>query len=308
MRAPRIGRTRRVGVLLLGVVMAVVAVGCSAPDEKSGDAAPVIVNLPDGRSVTVPDVPDRIVTIGGQWTDVALSFGVTPVGYYDATAQQTESLPPWYGDKLAKVAVVNPSDADVNLGAAQSALPQNGAAAPAAVVPSSSAATAAATPVAEDVPASDGGAGSGTAPIATAPAAGGTAAPAEPTVAPAPATQAAAPQALSPGQLNTKIRLIMNTGASRAARADELEAGARALGPVDAVANVLRVSGAGFTYQMIAPVTVSGNSMTATLQMSLVGQGSRTRALTWVWTGDKWKLSDRSTCDVAGLALVPCSL
>ncbi|MCK5751910.1 MAG: ABC transporter substrate-binding protein [Mycobacterium sp.] len=113
MRAPRIGRTRRVGVLLLGVVMAVVAVGCSAPDEKSGDAAPVIVNLPDGLSVTVPDVPDRIVTIGGQWTDVALSFGVTPVGYYDATAQQTGSLPPWYGDKLAKVAVVNPSDADV---------------------------------------------------------------------------------------------------------------------------------------------------------------------------------------------------
>ncbi|MCK5751911.1 MAG: hypothetical protein KAH46_04305, partial [Mycobacterium sp.] len=91
-------------------------------------------------------------------------------------------------------------------------------------------------------------------------------------------------------------------------RADELEAGARALGPVDAVANVLRVSGAGFTYQMIAPVTVSGNSMTATLQISLVGQGSRTRALTWVWAGDKWKLSNRSTCDVAGLALIPCSL
>lgn len=196
----------------------------------------------------------------------------------------------------------------VNLGAAQSALPQAAAAAaPASAAPASTPATAAA-PAAEQVPASDGGAGSGAAPVAPAPQPGATAAPAPTAVAPAAAPTAVAPQALSPGQLNTKVRLLMNTGASRAARADELESGARGLGPVDAVANVLRVSGAGFTYQMIAPVTVSGNSMTATLQMSLVGQGSRTRALTWVWTGDKWKLSDRSTCDVAGLALVPCSL
>ena len=191
----------------------------------------------------------------------------------------------------------------VNLGAAQSALPQ-AVAAPAAA---SVAPSAAAAPVTEQVPASAGGAGTGTAPAVGSTPPVATAAPAPTAVAPA-APTASAPQALSPGQLNTKVRLLMNTGASRSARADELEAGARGLGPVDAVADVLRVSGAGFTYQMIAPVTVSGTSMTATLQMSLVGQGSRTRALTWVWTGDKWKLSDRSTCDVAGLALVPCTL
>ena len=105
--------TRRIAAAALVAMVALVGVGCSAPDENSGASAPVIVNLPDGRSITVPDTPARIVTIGGQWTDVALAFGVTPVGYYDATAQQTGSLPPWYGDKLAGVATVNPSDADV---------------------------------------------------------------------------------------------------------------------------------------------------------------------------------------------------
>lgn len=104
---------RRSLVLVLCAAIAVVGAGCSSPEENSANAAPVIVNLPDGRSVTVPGVPTRIVTLGGQWTDVALAFGVTPVGYYDATAQSTGSVPPWYGDKLSGVATVNPADADV---------------------------------------------------------------------------------------------------------------------------------------------------------------------------------------------------
>lgn len=71
---------------------------------------------------------------------------------------------------------------------------------------------------------------------------------------------------------------------------------------------MLRVSGAGFTYQMIGPVRLNGTSLSATLQMSLVGNGSRYRQLTWVWSGNKWKLSDRSVCDVAAYALIPCSV
>ncbi|MGU3293011.1 hypothetical protein [Williamsia sp. M5A3_1d] len=200
----------------------------------------------------------------------------------------------------------------VNLGAAQSGLTQQAAAqaAPPAATASASAAPgapAAAAPAAEQVPESDGGAGAGTAPVA--PAAPPAAQPqqAAPQQA-APAAPVAAPQALTAGQLNTKVRILMNTGASRAARADELQSGARGLGSVDGVANLLRVSGAGFTYRIIDPVTVNGTTLNATLQMTLAGQGSKTQALSWVWADGKWKLSNSSTCAVAGLALLPCTV
>ncbi|WP_018180246.1 hypothetical protein [Jongsikchunia kroppenstedtii] len=120
--------------------------------------------------------------------------------------------------------------------------------------------------------------------------------------------QAAGPQALTAGQLNTKIKLIMNTGASNAQRADELQGGARALGSINQVAEMLRVSGAGFTYQMVGPVKLNGTTLTANLQMSLVGNGSRYRQLSWIWMDNKWKLSNASVCDIAAYAMIPCTV
>lgn len=96
-------------VLVLAAVMAFVFGACSSPEDEES-SAPVQINLPDGRQVTVPSTPQRIVTLGGQWTDVALSFGVTPVGYYDAQQEQTGTAPPWYGDKLEDSTLVNPND------------------------------------------------------------------------------------------------------------------------------------------------------------------------------------------------------
>lgn len=191
----------------------------------------------------------------------------------------------------------------VNLGAAQSALTQQPVA---QAAPTSAPATAAAAPAAEQVPESGGGAGAGSAPVATA-TTGPAPIAAQPT-APQQAATPVAPQALTAGQLNTKVRILMNTGASRSVRADELQSGARGLGSVDGVANLLRVSGAGFTYRIIDPITVNGTTLNATLQMTLVGQGSKTQALSWVWTDGKWKLSNSSTCAVAGLALLPCTV
>ncbi|WP_316245469.1 ABC transporter substrate-binding protein [Gordonia sp. OPL2] len=86
-------------VVLLVAAVALMGAGCSSTDEQF--TAPVQINLPDGRQVTVDGTPKRIVTLGGQWTDVALSFGVVPVGYFDSLRQQTGSTPPWFGDKLA---------------------------------------------------------------------------------------------------------------------------------------------------------------------------------------------------------------
>ena len=70
----------------------------------------MVINLPDGRQVTINGTPKRIVTLGGQWTDVALSFGVTPVGYYDGSTALGAEKPSWYGNKLDGVPTINPND------------------------------------------------------------------------------------------------------------------------------------------------------------------------------------------------------
>ncbi|ROZ99334.1 hypothetical protein [Gordonia sp. OPL2] len=202
----------------------------------------------------------------------------------------------------------------VNLGAAgtptgPAGTAPNGVVVPDGAAPAQDAAPGGQGPTGEQVPESDGGAGAGTSAAPPAGAPQGGAAPVPPAAAgPAQPAPAASPSALTPGQLNTKIKLIMNTGAARATRADELQSGERGLRSIDQVAQMLRVSGAGFTYQMIGPVRRNGTSLSATLQMSLVGNGSRYRQLTWVWAGNKWKLSDRSVCDVASYALIPCSV
>ncbi|WP_018180245.1 ABC transporter substrate-binding protein [Jongsikchunia kroppenstedtii] len=98
----------KTGLLLVMVaVVGLVGVGCSSKANDS--SAPVQINLPDGRQVSVPETPKNIVTLGGQWTDVALSFGVTPVGYYDAIRLQTGTAPPWFGDKLKNSTLVDPN-------------------------------------------------------------------------------------------------------------------------------------------------------------------------------------------------------
>ncbi|GAA4665199.1 ABC transporter substrate-binding protein [Gordonia humi] len=103
-------RLKSVVVLTMLVVVALVVGACSSDDDSS--SAPVQINLPDGRTVTVPETPQRIVTLGGQWTDVALSFGVTPVGYYDAQELQTKTKSPWFGNKLDDSVLIDPN-ADV---------------------------------------------------------------------------------------------------------------------------------------------------------------------------------------------------
>ncbi|MFT4125885.1 MAG: hypothetical protein QM662_06605 [Gordonia sp. (in: high G+C Gram-positive bacteria)] len=122
-------------------------------------------------------------------------------------------------------------------------------------------------------------------------------------------SQAATPAALSPAQLTTKVKLVMNTSASRSARAAELEGGARALTNIDAVARLLAAyPNSGFTYRVIGPVSVSGTGMNATLQMSRPGQGSRTKTLSWVWMDNKWKLTNQSVCAVTAYTMMPCSV
>lgn len=91
---------RRMAVVVaLFVSLALAISACSAPDEDAGSGGPVQVNTPQGP-VMIPSTPTRIVTLGSQWIDTALAFGVTPVAYLDQNQILTKQAAPWVGDKL----------------------------------------------------------------------------------------------------------------------------------------------------------------------------------------------------------------
>ncbi|WP_207842221.1 ABC transporter substrate-binding protein [Williamsia soli] len=105
MRA-RSNRLTVVLALLAALTLAVTA--CSSPDEDKDNGAPIQVNTPMGQ-VTINGVPENIVTIGTQWTDVALAFGVTPVAYLDNVELLTKAPTPWVGDRLESSEAIDPS-------------------------------------------------------------------------------------------------------------------------------------------------------------------------------------------------------
>lgn len=51
-------------------------------------------------TTTIESVPERIVSLDPQWTDVLLALGVTPVGYITSPLQEDPTFP-WQGDALA---------------------------------------------------------------------------------------------------------------------------------------------------------------------------------------------------------------
>ncbi len=67
------------------------------------------VNTAQG-SVQVTGIPKRIVTLGSQWIDTALAFGVTPVGYLDQSEVVSGTTAPWVGDRLADSKKIDPEN------------------------------------------------------------------------------------------------------------------------------------------------------------------------------------------------------
>lgn len=190
----------------------------------------------------------------------------------------------------------------VNLGAAanpQGTVQPGATAAQTTAVPTSAAPTTAA---AAPAPAVGGGitSGGGYAPQAPA-------ATAAPGTTEAPAAETAAPTALSTGELQNKLTLVLN--GSSAQKADELEAGARGVPVGEGIGNTLRTfEPVGVRWRIAGPVTVNANTMSANLILSSPGFNDATMGLTWVWKDNKWKLSNTSACEVAGYAQVPCAL
>lgn len=105
-------RFNRLGAPALTAVFAVLILlisACSSPEEKDDSAGgPIQVNTSMGQ-VTIDGTPERIVTLGTQWTDVALAFGVTPVAYLDNVELLTKEPTPWVGERLASSQSVDPA-------------------------------------------------------------------------------------------------------------------------------------------------------------------------------------------------------
>ncbi len=99
---------RLTALLALFAALTLTVTACSSPEEDSGNGAPIQVNTPMGP-VTINGVPKNIVTIGTQWTDVALAFGVTPVAYLDNVELLTKAPTPWVGDRLESSEAIDPS-------------------------------------------------------------------------------------------------------------------------------------------------------------------------------------------------------
>lgn len=64
-----------------------------------------------------------------------------------------------------------------------------------------------------------------------------------------------------------------------------------------------------FRYEMVDPVVVDGDQMTATIQMSMIGLGSKPPAdLYYVARDGRWVLTNESVCLIAQQARVSCSV
>lgn len=203
----------------------------------------------------------------------------------------------------------------VNLGSAQSQGPQAGTpqAAPRATAPGAPAAGAPAV----GEPAGPPGEGSS----ADLPAGGASGGGLAPGAAPQPAPEVpAAPQQTQQtqtptsrptptvGQLQGDLNSLVG-GGSAAQKGQRLEGGQRAATQAQPIVLLLqRFKPLGFTYRVVGPVSVNGNTAKATLELRSPGYQPARMPVYWVWKDGQWKLSNRSICDIGSYAQIPCSL
>lgn len=111
----------------------------------------------------------------------------------------------------------------------------------------------------------------------------------------------------SNAELKTQMETILANGASDETIAANLEnpAGVQSIRDAGAAMRAMPI----FRYEMVDPVVVEGNYMTATIQMSMVGLGSKPPAdLFYVAKDGKWVLTDESVCLIASQARVACTV
>ncbi|WP_327112502.1 hypothetical protein OHB12_28940 [Nocardia sp. NBC_01730] len=127
------------------------------------------------------------------------------------------------------------------------------------------------------------------------------------------ATATAAPSiahtaAPSVGELQSKLQLVLNTGASRAGRAAELEAGDPGVSIADQVAARIAMFPS-YRWSVVGPVDAHGDSLTAQLKTAVDGfEDLPLIEVSWRQIDGTWKLTREALCTVAYYASVPCAV
>ncbi|MFI1914969.1 hypothetical protein [Nocardia sp. NPDC020380] len=129
--------------------------------------------------------------------------------------------------------------------------------------------------------------------------------------APAQALPIAAPiRAAQPGlgDLQSQLQLLLNTGASRSDRANQLEAGEAGLPLLDQIGGVMNTVPS-LEWTLAGPVSTNGDTTTANLQVSVAGYGTFPNIeLTWREIDGTWKLTKDSECSIAYYAGLGCNI
>ncbi|MEE4022145.1 hypothetical protein V1Y59_03555 [Gordonia sp. PKS22-38] len=121
-------------------------------------------------------------------------------------------------------------------------------------------------------------------------------------------TQSGSRSAPTVGQLQSDLDYLVG-GAPNGQKAQRLEGGQRAVNQAQPVIMLLqRFKPLGFEFTVVGPVTVNGNTAKATLELRSPGYQPARMPVYWVWQDGRWKLSNRSICDIGSYAQIPCSL
>ncbi|WP_336086940.1 hypothetical protein [Nocardia sp. SSK8] len=109
----------------------------------------------------------------------------------------------------------------------------------------------------------------------------------------------------SAGQLQAKLQLVLNTGADRGTRANELENGEAGLPLMDQIGGVM-ASVPGFAWNVTNAYT-EGSYTYADLLVTVPGFGTFPPiAASWVDVDGTWKLTSESQCTIAYYASLSC--
>lgn len=122
----------------------------------------------------------------------------------------------------------------------------------------------------------------------------------------APLTAPLHASAPSAGELRAKLAVVFNTGASRGARAAELETGEAGLPVFDTAAALIAIAPPSWRWNVVGPVTVNGDTAYATLTTSTDGYDPWNFDLSWKQIGGTWKLSRESICTIGNFVGQGC--
>ncbi|GAA4755859.1 hypothetical protein [Gordonia alkaliphila] len=125
---------------------------------------------------------------------------------------------------------------------------------------------------------------------------------------PATAQPAAGPTAPTLGGFQSDLA-VLSSGASRAEKGKRLEGGTAAVTPIESLFRLAeQFRATGLRYSLMGPVKQSGETATAQFKLTSPGYAPTYSTLRWVWKDGRWKLTNKSVCELAAYAQIPCNL